>query len=55
MKKYIFLLLLLICGNYIISAQEFQGKAFYFSKSKMDLGSWGARMSEAQKNKLKND
>jgi GLPGLI family protein len=30
-------------------AQEFQGQAFYFSKSTMDLGSWGARMSEAQK------
>lgn len=31
------------------SPQEFQGKAYYFSKSKMELGSWGARMSEAQK------
>ncbi len=30
-------------------AQEFQGKAYYFSKSKMELGNWGARMSEAQK------
>jgi len=29
--------------------QEFQGQAFYFSKSKMELGNWGARMSEAQK------
>lgn len=29
--------------------QEFQGKAYYFSKSKMELGNWGARMSEAQK------
>jgi len=53
MKKYIFLLLLLLWGNHIISAQEFQGKAFYFSKSKMDLGSWGARMSEAQKKQIK--
>jgi GLPGLI family protein len=31
------------------TAQEFQGQAYYFSKSKMELGSWGARMSEAQK------
>ena len=31
------------------TVQEFQGKAYYFSKSTMDLGSWGARMSEAQK------
>ena len=29
--------------------QDFQAKAYYFSKSKMDLGNWGARLSEAQK------
>ena len=29
--------------------QEFQGKAFYYSKTKMELGAWGARMSEAEK------
>ncbi|MGH1383183.1 GLPGLI family protein [Kordia sp.] len=29
--------------------QKFQGKAYYFSKSKMQLGSWGAKLSEAQK------
>ncbi len=33
--------------------QEFQGKAYYFSQSKMELGSWGARMSEAQKKQIK--
>lgn len=33
-------------------AQEFQGKAYYFSKSTMDLGSFGARMSEAQKKQI---
>jgi len=33
-------------------AQEFQGQAYYFSKSKMELGSWGARMSEAQKKQV---
>ncbi|MFC4635016.1 GLPGLI family protein [Dokdonia ponticola] len=32
--------------------QEFQGEAVYFSKSTMDLGSWGARMSEAQKKQI---
>lgn len=32
--------------------QEFQGQAFYFSKSKMELGNWGARMSEAQKKQV---
>ena len=29
--------------------QDFQGKAYYFSKSSMDLGRWGARMSEEKK------
>ena len=53
MKKNIFLILLFLWGNCIVSAQEFQGIAFYFSKSKMDLGSWGARMSEAQKKQVK--
>ena len=32
--------------------QEFQGKAYYFSKSKMELGRWGARLSEAQKKQV---
>ncbi len=32
--------------------QEFQGQALYFSKSKMELGNWGARMSEAQKKQI---
>ncbi len=43
-----FLLLLSLKPN----VQEFQGQAFYFSKSKMELGSWGARMSEAQKKQV---
>lgn len=34
------------------TAKEFTGKAIYFSKSKMELGSWGARMSEAQKKQI---
>ena len=29
-------------------AQDFQGKAYYFSKSTMNLGTWGAKMPEAQ-------
>lgn len=32
--------------------QEFQGQAFYFSKTKMDLGRWGARLNEAQKKQI---
>jgi len=31
---------------------EVQGKAYYFSKSKLDLGNWAARMSEAQKKQM---
>ena len=34
------------------NAQEFQGKAYYFSKSTMELGSFGARLSEAQKKQI---
>lgn len=33
-------------------SKDFQGKATYISKSKMDLGRWGARMSEAQKKQI---
>lgn len=33
-------------------SQEFQGQAVYYSKSKMVLGSFGARMSEAQKKQI---
>lgn len=34
------------------SAQNFQGKAYYSTKSKMELGTWGATMSEAQKKQI---
>ncbi|MGB5264810.1 MAG: GLPGLI family protein [Lutimonas sp.] len=34
------------------AAQDFQGKAYYFSKSTMELGSFGATMSEAQKKQI---
>jgi len=32
-----------------IEFDNFSAKAFYFSKSKMELGNWGSRLSEAQK------
>lgn len=35
-----------------INAQKFSGKATYISKSKMDLGSWGSKMSEARKKEV---
>ena len=34
-------------------SQDFQGKAFYKSKTTMDLGSWGSRMSAEQKSAMK--
>lgn len=33
--------------------KDFQGRAIYIAKSKMELGSWGARLSEAQKKQVK--
>ena len=32
--------------------QNFQGKAIYKSKSKMELGKWGARLSKSQKKQI---
>ncbi len=52
MKPILFkisLLSILFLFSFKPEVQEFQGQAYYFSKSKMELGSWGARMSEAQK------
>ncbi len=49
------ILLKLSCLSFILlvsfkpNMQEFQGQAYYYSKSKMELGKWGARLSEAQK------
>ncbi len=43
---------LAFCISFGAFAQDFQGKAFYFSKSTMSLGNWGARMSEAQKKQI---
>lgn len=33
-------------------SKEFQGKATYISKTKMDLGNWGAKLSEVQKKQI---
>ena len=51
MSLSIFTLLILLLPLNVVS-QDFQGKAFYFSKSTMDLGNFGARMSEAQKKQI---
>ena len=42
--------LLLLSGK--PNVQEFQGQAIYFSKSTLELGNWGARLSEAQKKQV---
>ncbi len=38
--------------SYKPAPQEFQGQAFYASKSTTDFGNWGKRMSEAQKKQM---
>lgn len=35
-----------------VDVEDFQGKAYYMSKAKMNLGKWGARLSEAQKKEV---
>lgn len=49
-KSGLFLVIMMM--PLVISAQDFQGKAYYFSKSTMELGRWGATMSEAQKKQI---
>jgi GLPGLI family protein len=49
--KFSFLIFsLIITSN--PTPEEFQGKAYYISKTKMDLGNWGSRLSEAQKKEV---
>jgi GLPGLI family protein len=55
MKSFLLKIALVVLVLYIpseINAQKFQGQATYMSKSKMELGSWGARMSEGQKKQV---
>ena len=57
MRLFLFKISLIITLPFLTAvsnndSQEFQGKAYYFSKSRMDLGTWGARMSEAEKKQI---
>lgn len=57
MKKLLILILSSTIASFFISFQKitqekFQGKAIYMTKSKMDLGTWGARLTEAQKKQV---
>lgn len=41
-----------LISSFSLNAQEFQGKAEYVYKAQMNLGRWGAKMSEAQKKQI---
>ena len=51
-SRFSFLLFFTILLSKPTSAQEFQGKAYYFKKSTLQLGSFGATLSEAQKKQI---
>ncbi len=50
LKVIVFSLLLIV--SFSVKSQDFQGKAYYFSKSTMELGKWGARLSAQQKKQV---
>ncbi len=56
MKKLFYQLIFVFLFIFLISGappkDKFQGKAYYFSKSSLELGTWGARLSEAQKKQV---
>ena len=52
MKFTVLSLVFAILVSFKPATQAFQGQAFYFSKSTMDLGQWGARLSEAEKKQV---
>ncbi len=55
MKSIPFILglcLLLVIIPFEISAQDFQGQATYLSKSRLELGNWGANMTDIQKKQV---
>ena len=47
-----FILPFILIGGDNKPANDFQGKATYISKSRLELGTWGARMSEARKKQI---
>lgn len=52
LKLSIVAILFFTSSSFKVSPPGFQGKAYYFSKSSMELGNWGARLSEAQKKQI---
>ena len=51
--KRTLILFFLILGTFSIIAQDFQGKAYYKTKTTMDFGSWGDKMSSERKKMMK--
>ena len=47
-----FILPFMLIGGDNKPANDFQGRATYISKSRLELGTWGARMSEARKKQI---
>ena len=52
MNKLLYVVVALAISTNLFS-QEFQGKAYYQTKTTMDLGTWGNRMSAEQKSAMK--
>ena len=52
MKNLLYIIFVFTISTNLFS-QEFQGKAYYQSKTTMDLGTWGSRMSAEQKSAMK--
>ena len=52
-KNFFFIGCMVLLFSAVASAQNFQGKAYYFSKTSVDMDSWGGRkMSEGQKKQI---
>ena len=51
--KRTLILFFLTLGSFSITAQDFQGKAYYKTKTTMDFGSWGDKMSSERKKMMK--
>ena len=56
MKPFVYKLSILFLVTFLISGtppkEEFQGKAYYYSKSTLELGTWGARLNQGQKQQI---
>ena len=48
----ILLIIFFTSSSFNSKVEDFQGKAYYFSKSTMQLGNWGARLSAEQKKQI---